>query len=70
MNLGAMETMEHMWVDTWCMPDWIIELSTLLWLTGMEYAKIRTHCKAQHGETGTYVLKAELKMDAGEIVKE
>ena len=49
MNIGAMETVEHMWVDTWCMPDWIIELSTLLWLlwlTGMEYAKIRTHCKA------------------------
>ena len=47
----------------------------LLWLTEMEYAKIRTHGKAkhqkaQHGETGACVLKAEPKMDANNVVKE
>ena len=24
MNNGAMETLEWMWVDIWCMLDWII----------------------------------------------
>ena len=48
---------------------------TLLCLVGMKYAKIRSHCKAehlmdQHGETRIYVLKAELKIDADKIVKE
>ena len=47
----------------------------LLWLTEMEYAKIRTHgkakhWKAQHGETGACVLKAEPKMNANNVVKE
>ena len=27
MNDGAMETVECMWVDIWCMLDWIIGLS-------------------------------------------
>ena len=26
MNYGAMETVEYMWVDFWCMLDWIIVL--------------------------------------------
>ena len=26
MNDGAMETVEYMWVDFWCMLDWIIVL--------------------------------------------
>ena len=26
MNNGAMETVECMWVDIWCMLDWIIGL--------------------------------------------
>ena len=26
MNCGAMETVECMWVDIWCMLDWIIGL--------------------------------------------
>ena len=26
MNDGAMETVECMWVDIWCMMDWIIGL--------------------------------------------
>ena len=26
MNDGAMETVEYMWVDIWCMLDWIIRL--------------------------------------------
>ena len=26
MNDGAMETVEYMWVDIWCMLDWIIGL--------------------------------------------
>ena len=48
---------------------------TLFWLAGMKYVKIGTYCKAehlksQHGETRIYVLQAELKMDAGEILKE
>ena len=52
---------------------WTSEM--LLWLTEMEYAKIRTHgkakhYKAQHGETGACVLKAEPKMDANNVVKE
>ena len=92
MNNGAMETVECIWVDIWCVRDWIIGLcnktaemhypgmgcstsDTLQWLTEMEYAKIRTHCKAehqkaQHGEMGACVLKAEPKMDADEVVKE
>ena len=37
--------------------------------------KIGTHCKtkhivAQHGETGNYLLEAELKMDTSQTVKE
>ena len=65
MNDGAMETVECMWVDIWCMLDWIIGLchktaemhfpgmvcstsETLLWLMEMDYAKIGTHCKAEH----------------------
>ena len=48
---------------------------TLLWLTEMECAKIKTYCKAehykaQHGEMGACVLKAEPKIDANEVVKE
>ena len=26
MNDGAMETVEYIWVDIWCTPDWIIGL--------------------------------------------
>ena len=26
MNDGAIETVEYMWVDIWCMLDWIIGL--------------------------------------------
>ena len=68
MNDGAMETVEclwKMWVDIWCMLDWIIGLchktaemhfpgmvcstsETLLWLMEMDYAKIGTHCEAEH----------------------
>ena len=48
---------------------------TLLWLAGMNYGKIRSHCKAlhlmtQHGETRIYVLETELKMEASQTVKE
>ena len=40
----------------------------LFWLAGMNYVKIRTHCRAQnlmtqHGETWNCVFEAELKMD-------
>ena len=92
MSDGAMETVECIWVDIWCMLDWVIGLchktaemhfpgmgcstsETLLWLTEMECVKIRTHYKAehqkaQHGETGACVLKAEPKMDANKVVKE
>ena len=64
-NDGAMETVECIWVEIWCILDWIIGLchktaemhfpgmgcstsETLLWLTEMEYAKIRTYSKAEH----------------------
>ena len=26
MNDGALDTVEYMWVDIWCMLDWIIAL--------------------------------------------
>ena len=47
----------------------------LLWLAVMDFVKIWTHCKAkhlmaQHDETRIYMLKAELKMDASQTVKE
>ena len=46
----------------------------LLWLAGMNYVKIQTHCEAyylaQRGEMKNYVLEAELKMDASQTVKE
>ena len=64
MNDGAMETVERLWVEIWCMLDWVkgchktaemhflgIGCSTsemLLWLTEMECVKIRTHYKAEH----------------------
>ena len=87
MNNGAMETVECIWVDIWCVLDWIIGLchkmaemhfpgmgcstsETLQWLMEMEYAKIRTHYKAEHCEMGACILKAEPKMDADEVVKE
>lgn len=48
---------------------------TLLWLVEMQYAKIRSHSKAehlkaQHGEMRIYVLKTELQIDASKIMKE
>ena len=86
-----METVKYMWVNIWCMLDWVVGLAeiqfldivaqlvsaqnqVLLWLAGMNYVKIRTHCKAyylaQHGETRNYGLETELKMDASQTVKE
>ena len=58
-----METVKYMWVNIWCMLDWVVGLAeiqfldivaqlvsaqnqVLLWLAGMNYVKIRTHCKA------------------------
>ena len=48
---------------------------TLLWVTGMNFVKIRTNCKVKHmmvphGETRIYMLEVELKMDASQTVKE
>ena len=45
----------------------------LFWLAGMNYVKIRTHCRAQnlmtqHGETWNCVFEAELKMDTSQTV--
>ena len=95
-NDGAMETVEYIWVDIWCMLDWIIGLchkTAEMHFLGMrcltsEYTKWDAvvadgdeicensnplqglTLEAQQGETGTYELKAELKMHASEILKE
>ena len=47
----------------------------LLQLAGINYVKIRTHCKAkhlmpQHDETRICILVVELNMDASQTVKE
>ena len=64
---GPMETVEYIWVNIWCILDWISSQNcrntlplhkidqlvmkstkneTLLWLEGIKYVKIQTHCKA------------------------
>ena len=51
---GPMQTVKYMCVNIWCTLDCIVGLAqllsaqneTLLWLAGMNYEKIRTHCKA------------------------
>ena len=50
------------------------QIEALVWLAGINYVKIQTHCKAenlmaQNGETRNYTLEAELKMDANQTVK-
>ena len=50
---GPMQTVKYMCVNIWCMLDCIVGLAqllsaqneTLLWLAGMNYEKIQTHCK-------------------------
>ena len=51
------------------------QIEALLRLAGMNYVKIRTHCKAenlmaQNGETRNCTLEVELKIDANQTVKE
>ena len=58
MYYGPKETLEYMQVNIWCMLDWIVGFCHKI-------AEIYFP-----GITRTYILKAELKTDAGQTVKE
>ena len=64
---GPMETVEYIWVNIWCMLDWIIGFCHTVDHSSIQLAE---HLMAQHGETKIYILEVELKMDASQTVKE